>query len=85
MAKFNDVTVGLENQQGIYDIAPGFGSVHDASLNYCPEDQVDVMIPKMIGIMESLPFEKVGWKPQLVFKADAKVGKNLGELKEWKK
>jgi hypothetical protein len=33
--------------------------------------------------MEHLPFDKVGWTPQLKFLADAKVGKNWGELKKF--
>jgi hypothetical protein len=39
----------------------------------------------MLDQMEQLPFHKVGWSPQLTFVADAKVGKNWGELKKFKR
>lgn len=76
-------TIALEHKSGLSAIAPCFGACHDSILNYVPEDQVDVLVPQMVGQMESLPFEKVGWSPQLKFVADAKVGKNWGEVKKF--
>ena len=76
--------IAEEHKQGLTAIAPCFGMVHDSILNYAPEDQVDVLVPKMKGIMENLPFEKVGWNPQLKFPADAKIGSNMADLKEVK-
>jgi DNA polymerase I-like protein with 3'-5' exonuclease and polymerase domains len=75
----------LENSQGITEEAPAFGAVHDAAYNYCPEDKVDILIPKMLDIQENLPFEKVGWTPQLKFLADAKIGPNMADLKEYER
>lgn len=61
-----------------------FGEIHDAGYDYIPEDKVDVAVPRMREIMENLPFEQVGWKPQLKFTADFKIGPSLGELTEVK-
>jgi hypothetical protein len=30
--------------------------------------------------MENLPFEKLGWVPQIRFPADATMGHNLGQM-----
>jgi DNA polymerase I-like protein with 3'-5' exonuclease and polymerase domains len=74
---------GLENIEGITEEAPAFGAVHDAAYNYCPEDKVDILVPRMLNIQENLPFEKVGWQPQLKFLADAKIGPNMADLKKY--
>ncbi len=76
-------TLAEENKAGLSKIAPCFGSCHDSGMNYCPEDKVDILVPQMLEMMENLPFEKVGWAPQLKFKADAKVGANWGDLKKY--
>jgi DNA polymerase I-like protein with 3'-5' exonuclease and polymerase domains len=76
-------TVALEHKSGLAAEAPCFGCCHDSILNYVPEDKVDEITGKMLGIMQNLPFHQVGWKPQLAFAADAKVGKNWGEVKKW--
>jgi DNA polymerase I-like protein with 3'-5' exonuclease and polymerase domains len=73
----------LENVEGMSEVAPAFGAVHDAAYNYCPEDKVDIYVPKMLLIQENLPFEKVGWYPQLKFVADAKIGPNMADLKKY--
>jgi DNA polymerase I-like protein with 3'-5' exonuclease and polymerase domains len=78
-------TMAVEHQRGYTEHCPAFGAIHDASYSYVPEDQVDLWVPKHIECMENLPFEQVGWKPQLKFLADAKIGPSMGELKPWKK
>lgn len=78
-------TIALEQQSGIAEIAPCFGACHDSILNYVPEDRVEELVGRMLDQMESLPFEKVGWQPQLRFLADAKVGHNWGSLKKFQR
>jgi DNA polymerase I-like protein with 3'-5' exonuclease and polymerase domains len=73
----------LEDAAGMFEVAPAFGAVHDAAYNYCPEDRVDIEIPRMLDIQENLPFERLGWKPQLPFLADAKYGPNMADLKKF--
>lgn len=73
-------TMAEENNAGLTNEVPAFGACHDAAYNYVPEDQVDILVPKHIEIMENLPFHKVGWNPQLKFVADAKVGPNMADL-----
>ncbi len=77
--------LGLENAQGLTKIAPAFGAIHDAAYNYVPEDKADIIVPKHLEIMENLPFHLVGWTPQLKFTADAKLGPNMADLKEYGK
>lgn len=78
-------TIALEHRSGLSEIAPCFGACHDSILNYVPEDRVDEIVTKQVEQMESLPFEKVGWSPQIKFVADAKVGQNWGEMKKFKR
>jgi DNA polymerase I-like protein with 3'-5' exonuclease and polymerase domains len=78
-------TIAEEHKSGLSQTAPCWGACHDSILNYVPEDQVDVLVPRMLDQMENLPFHKVGWQPQLRFLADAKVGPNWGELKKYKR
>jgi hypothetical protein len=59
--------------------------VHDAGYNYVPEERQDEMAVRHLEVMEHLPFERLGWKPQLEFPADAKLGPSMGELKKFKK
>lgn len=78
-------TIALEHKTGLSALAPCFGACHDSILNYVPEDQVQEIVTQQLEQMENLPFEQVGWKPQLKFVADAKVGKNWGELHKFKR
>lgn len=66
---------------------PCFGTVHDAGYYYIPEDNAEFFARRTVEVMENLPFEKVGWKPQLKFVADAKIGRNMADLQEvaWSK
>lgn len=77
-------TAALENDQGLSADMPWFGACHDAAYNYVREDRVDQDVGRGMEIMQNLPFERVGWKPQLQFTADAKVGKNMADLQKWK-
>jgi DNA polymerase I-like protein with 3'-5' exonuclease and polymerase domains len=78
-------TIALEHQSGLSAIAPCFGACHDSILNYVPEDLVDEIVTRQLEQMESLPFDKVGWQPQLKFVADAKVGTNWGALQKFQR
>ncbi len=75
---------GIEWAMGGYKEAPCFGNVHDASYDYLPEDSWEKHAKRKKDVMENLPFEKVGWHPQLPFPVDCKVGPNMGLLKEVK-
>jgi len=75
-------TLSIEHKLGYTDDMPCFGDTHDAAYNYCPEDKVDIYVPRGMAVMENLPFEKVNWNPQLKFTADAKVGINMADLKK---
>ncbi len=69
-------------QAGGFKSAPCFGVIHDASYNYLPEDTCMDWGLKIKQSMESLPFETLGWHPQLNFPADVKIGPSMGEMDE---
>lgn len=75
--------IAISQQRGWFKEAPCFGAIHDAKYAYIPEDNHEFYVERELELMENLPFEKVGWKPQLKFVADAKIGKNMAELKEF--
>jgi hypothetical protein len=74
--------LSIEHRMGLTSIAPAFGAVHDAAYNYVPEDNALDIAKQHTQVMENLPFEKVGWTPQLNFPADAKLGPNMADMKE---
>lgn len=76
--------IAIEHQLGWMDDAPCFGSIHDAGYNYIPEDNHVHYARRVVEVMENLPFERIGWAPQLKFTADAKVGPNMADLKKLK-
>lgn len=76
--------VALSVKQGYHHEAPTFGLCHDAKNTYVPEDNWEIHVKRDLEIMENLPFEQVGWKPQLRFTADAKIGANLADLSKVK-
>ncbi len=78
-------SVAEETSMGWHLEAPCFGTVHDASYRYIPEDNYEFYAKRTVEVMENLPFDKVGWNPQLKFIADAKVGPNMADLKDLKK
>ena len=56
--------------------------IHDALIAYVPEQEVHQCAVQISEIMSNLPFETVGWKPQLKFTVDAEAGLTLGSLKK---
>ncbi len=74
--------MAISHKQGNTAHAPCFGAIHDATYNYVPEDNWEKWVKKDLEIMENLPFDQVGWKPQLSFTADAKIGVSMGELED---
>jgi len=77
-------STGLMVSRGQFDVAPVFGMVHDQLLSYVPEDSWEAIAKQRKELMENLPFEQVGWEPDLRFTVDTEVGPNLGELKKFK-
>lgn len=69
-------------QSGALAKAPTFGMVHDQNLRYVPEDNWEFYVKQSVDVMETLPFEQLGWKPQLTFTVDSEIGPNLGDLKK---
>lgn len=72
------------NRKGWFDKSPVVGMVHDQLIMYVPEDNWEMHARRVKQVMENLPFEKVGWEPQLKFEVDVEVGPSLGELKKVK-
>lgn len=64
------------------DIVKPVATIHDAGYWLVPEDKHLDYAKRVTGIMQSLPFEKLGWCPQLPFTADATAGYNLGQMEE---
>jgi len=59
-----------------------FLMTHDNLAMYVPEHKAVEWAVKVKDVMENLPIKQFGWKPQLSFPVDAKVGHNLGELEK---
>lgn len=74
--------MAISHAEGNTKHAPCFGAIHDATYNYVPEDNWEKWVKRDLEIMENLPLDQVGWKPQLRFSADAKIGKSMGELED---
>ena len=77
--------ISISHQRGWFETSPCFGAIHDAKYAYIPEDNHEFYIERELEVMENLPFEKVGWKPQLKFVADAKFGKTMASLQEYER
>ena len=60
------------------------GMIHDALIAYVDSDKVALRARQANEIMSNLPFEQIGWQPQLGFPADAEGGPNLADLKKLK-
>lgn len=71
--------LGLAHKLGYDELAPCFGVVHDAGYNYVPEDNWEFHVKRDKELMENLPLHKLGWKPQLQFITDAKVGRTMSK------
>jgi DNA polymerase I-like protein with 3'-5' exonuclease and polymerase domains len=74
--------IALAHKQGWFKDSPCFGMVHDAKYTYIPQDNYLMYAKREQENMENLPFEQVGWKPQLKFTADGKFGLNMADLKK---
>lgn len=75
-------SIALASERGWNKESPSFGAIHDACYTYIPEDNFEMYAERTKDLMENLPFERVGWNPQLKFPVDGKVGRSMGELTE---
>jgi hypothetical protein len=57
------------------------GTVHDSLIAYVPEANAQECALAVQSVMSNLPFEQVGWHPQLNFPADLELGPNMAELR----
>lgn len=73
-------TAAILFTMGSFKKAPVFGMIHDQNLRLVPEDNWEFYVKQSVEVMENLPFEKLGWNPQLKFTVDSEVGPNLGSL-----
>lgn len=76
--------MALGHQRGYTKEAPYFGQVHDAGYTYIPQDNYLFHAKRQKDLMEQLPFETMGWNPQLTFPVDSKFGPSMGELQKVK-
>lgn len=58
--------------------------IHDALIAYVPQGEEALWAQRVTDVMSSLPFEILGWKPQLKFTADAEIGPTLADLSKIK-
>jgi DNA polymerase I-like protein with 3'-5' exonuclease and polymerase domains len=77
-------SMALGHQRGYTKEAPYFGQVHDAGYSYIPQDNYLFYAKRQKELMENLPFETMGWNPQLTFPVDGKFGPSMGELQKVK-
>lgn len=70
------------DRRGWLEEAPVIAMIHDQLISYVPEDRWEEVARRNKEVMENLPFEKVGWEPQLKFTVDCEIGCNLGEMKK---
>lgn len=75
-------SIGLIEDAYPNDEIAMFGMIHDAMVAYVDADKVALRAKQATEIMSNLPFEQVGWKPQLSFPTDAEAGPNLAQLEE---
>lgn len=54
--------------------------IHDALIAYVPAGQEQLWANRVTEVMSSLPFDEVGWQPQLKFTADAEAGFDLAHM-----
>ena len=61
------------------------GMTHDSIYGYVPEDHVDEWMPRIVEVMETLPYKEVfDWHPPLTFPADIEEGPSMAELDKYK-
>ena len=61
-----------------------FGVIHDAMYAYIDADKIALRTQQAKAVMQNLPFDIFGWKPQLAFPADAEAGLDLAHLSKVK-
>lgn len=61
-----------------------FAVIHDAMYAYVDTDKIVERTIQAKDVMQNLPFNKFGWKPQLQFPADAEAGLTLASLEKVK-
>lgn len=71
-------------RNGWFDESPVVAMVHDQLVSYIPEDNWEYYAGRMKGLMENLPFDDIGWNPQLHFNVDCEVGQNMADMQEQK-
>lgn len=60
-----------------------FGTTHDEAQMYVPLDERDLWVGRVRDVMEGLPLERLGWRPQLSFPVDMEWSESsLGECEE---
>lgn len=58
--------------------------IHDALIAYVPAGEELLWAHRITEVMSTLPFAKLGWKPQLKFTADAEAGPDLAHMQKLK-
>jgi hypothetical protein len=53
---------------------------HDSIYGYVPEATAEEWVWRVKETMENLPFEKVGWVPELKFMVDCEIGPTMAHL-----
>lgn len=76
--------IGLIQAEYPNEEIPVVAMIHDAIYAYVDEDKVELRAAQAKEIMSNLPFDKVGWHPQLKFPADAEAGDDLAHLSKVK-
>lgn len=76
-------SAGIMHARGWDADAPLIAMIHDQNLWYVPEDDWQIHATRSQEVMENLPFEIVGWKPQLTFTTDLEIGADLGSMEAY--
>jgi DNA polymerase I-like protein with 3'-5' exonuclease and polymerase domains len=84
LSDLNIWAAGIFWQNGWHTVSPVIGAIHDQLLSYIPEENWRFYAGRNKRVMENLPMDRLGWKPQLKFTTDCEVGPNLGSLKKFK-
>ena len=77
-------STSIIHQNGWFQESPVVAMIHDQLLSFVPEEGWEKYAIRNKQVMENLPFEKLGWKPQLKFTVDCEIGPNLGAMKKQK-
>ena len=72
----------LDKEYGKFDELQLIGMTHDSVYGYVDETCAEQWVGRVANVMENLPFEELGWNPQLSFPVDTELGSNLANLKK---